>query len=86
MRMIRSLVRHATQESNRIRNWCRNMIGNYCEVVCGRVILFKVSLVLLFIGNSRICTLVATEDIKASPENPVELWCSYGSYYWKNGM
>ena len=30
-------------------------------------------------------TIVATEDIHGTEDSPVELWCTYGAYYWKNG-
>lgn len=37
-------------------------------------------------GSSKdMINLVATEDIKATVDQPVELWCRYGAYYWKNG-
>ena len=40
----------------------------------------------LSIGDSRnVVTLVATEYIDGTEESPVELWCMYGSYFWKNG-
>ena len=40
----------------------------------------------LLIGDSsNVVTLVATEDIQGTELNPVELWCMYGRYYWKNG-
>ena len=37
-------------------------------------------------GESKnVVTIVATEDIHGTEDSPVELWCTYGAYYWKNG-
>jgi len=37
-------------------------------------------------GESKnVVTIVATEDIYGTEDSPVELWCTYGAYYWKNG-
>lgn len=42
-------------------------------------------LTIFFTGDSKLVQMVATVDIEASPDDPVELWCAYGSKYWHNG-